>query len=343
MPQIGEGVKPTVLDMKDPDCPFDHELEEPPDVENKLVGSGTTLRSEMKQPKQTRLYAPMMESGVQSIKNPKDVSTHAFYKKKDCVAVTFKDNDGTEETEKYPVTCAAHHCIPAQESLQHSPLLTFMVKQGVPEDLKLGPYNKGSVWSDVGYDVNGLQNGVYLPGSYAVGGGRGGLGVWAPTDDGDDDGPDPDDEAPAPTSGKKKSSKRTIDGVRYQIKDSNPAWQYVKGAMDKAPGQFHDTHRDYSQGPVQTVLKEIFEEYNDRLDKIEDEDDEACGECAERAKTFAKLGHPTPYRLVERLDTVSSNLAGYLTGPLWVENIFTSTWVQKYMQGVLATRRKRKR
>ena len=322
MTQIGEMVTPPEVDVDQSDCPFDHEAPEPPTVENSLIGVGGTLGRKMKNAEGTRLYAPMKQK-VDAVKNPKDVSSHPFYKKNRCVKIVDGENEYT-----YPVSCAAHHCVPAQESLKESPLLTFMVKKGDSEKLKDATFADGIVWSDVGYDVNGSQNGVYLPGSYAVGGGRGGMGVWASTVDGDEDDAEPDvaDVAAVVTSG---SGSNELTGDLNEISASNRKWQYVKQAVRLCPGQFHDRHLPYSQF-VQGVLKKMFENYRNLAKKMVFA--EGCSKCKDRAKLVEDHGIPTPYGLVPRIDATSGRFAGYLNGHTWRQNIFTSMWGKHYMQ-----------
>jgi hypothetical protein len=200
-----------------------------------------------------------------------------------------------------------------------------MVKKGDSEKLKDASYGDGVVWSDVGYDVNGSHNGKFLPGSYAVGGGRGGMGVWADTSDGDeDDTEDASEQIPDPASNE-------LTGSLYEIKKSNRKWQYVKQAVAKCPGQFHDRHLPYSTF-VQGVLKKIFTNYNTLAKKNALAG--SCSKCKDRAEKIAKHGIPTPYGMVNRLNGDSKRLMGFLDGHTWRINIFTSGWGQKYMEAV---------
>jgi hypothetical protein len=324
MTQVGELVKVGAIDEDDTDCPFDHEAPKPPNVENDLVGVGGTLARRLKGAKGTHLYAKIKDDfPVGPILNPKHRSGHPF-SKKDVVAIKVKDGK-KEYTHKYPVTCAAHHCIPAQEALKESPLLAYMVKKGEKEELKDDTYTGSIVWSDVGYDVNGSENGIYLPGSYAVGGGRGGMGVWGPTDDEDEDEPeDPEDLIPDPRSNE-------LTGTMYEVDDDNRCWQYVRQAMRLCPGQFHDRHEDYSIF-VQGVLKKIFTNYEAlNRKKI---DDTKCKKCKDRKDLIKKHGVPTPYGMVARLSVVSDRLKGFLNGSTWRINVYTSMWARAYMETV---------
>jgi endogenous inhibitor of DNA gyrase (YacG/DUF329 family) len=105
---------------------------------------------------------------------------------------------------------AAHHCIPGEASLaQAAALHDFMRKDG--------PYNFSS---DIGYNVNSAENGVWLPGNYAV------------------------------REGNKEFDSKTW--------TAQPPWflmKYVKLAMDTASGKmFHDAHRKYNSLAKQALL-----------------------------------------------------------------------------------------
>ena len=108
------------------------------------------------------------------------------------------------------VVPAAHHCIPGEASMAKATTLHKFMRGGTHYD------------SDIGYDVNDAQNGVWLPGNYAV--------------------REENDEF-----NNKTWTKQT------------PKFQrdYVKLAMNKASGKmFHDAHRKYN-GLVKTCLEGI--------------------------------------------------------------------------------------
>jgi hypothetical protein len=326
MTQVGEAVKVAVIDDNETPCPFDHEAPKPPKVENDLIGVGGTLARRMKSAKGTHLYADIKDDfPVESILNPKHRPKHPFRNRAKVVEIIAKEGKKTY-THLYPVTCAAHHCIPAQESLKESPLLAYMVGPiGDEEDLKDDSYTGAIVWSDVGYDVNGSENGIFLPGNYAVGGGRGGMGVWGPNVDEDDDEPeDAEDSVPDPKSNE-------LTGAMYQVDEDNRCWQYVRQAMHHCPGQFHDRHEDYSLF-VQEVLQKIFANYEALRRK--NIDGRKCSKCQDRKKLIDKYGVPTPYGLVARLNLVADRLKGFLDGGTWRINIYTSLWGKAYMETV---------
>jgi len=315
-----------MVDENEVQCPFDHDLE-PPEVKNDLIGVGGKLARKMKSATGTYLYDKYKEE-TDKVENPKDISGHPFNRnnKDKPVKITVAAGDDVIVHE-YPVSCAAHHCIPAQESLKESPLLTFMVKKGSSEPVKDGSYSTGSVWANVGYDVNGAQNGIFLPGSYAVGGGRGGMGVWSSHEDGDDEGvEDPSEAIPDPHS-------NLLDGAAGEISALNRKWLYVNQAVRLCPGQFHDRHVDYSQF-VQSVLKKIFQNYKTLYREMVLES--KCSKCKDKAAKAKEIGIPTPFGLVARLNKVSDKFKACLNGTTWRPNIYTSKWGQAYMVAVRA-------
>jgi hypothetical protein len=168
---------------------------------------------------------------------------------------------------------------------------------------------------------------VFVPGCYAVGGGRGGMGVWSSTEDGDeDDVDDPGDAVPDPKSNE-------LTGALNEISASNRKWLYVNQAVHRCPGQFHDRHVDYSQF-VQGVLKKIFQNYKTLYRQMAIEG--KCGDCKKRQDKMKEIGIPTPFGLVTRLNKVSDRFRGFLNGTTWRMNVFTSKWGLAYMQAVKA-------
>ncbi|MDL1968313.1 MAG: AHH domain-containing protein [Deltaproteobacteria bacterium] len=336
MTNIGEKVE--IADLLDLDfqCPFDHELEEPPEVKNNLVGIGSTLARKMSKGDSTKLYKdyePQSDKekikwGQIAQKNRK----HDCFKGSNPISVEFKF-DNLTESKDYPLTFSAHHLIPSQESLKDHNILDYMCKKGETKEHNHN-YPDGAVWSDVGYDTNGSENGIYLPGSYAVGGGKGGLGIWfsVDTDKDEEHGNDYVEYSKLPSDDEEKW---LLKGKKGVIKEDNPCWQYVGQAMIKSKNQFHDRHRSYSKDIVEEALNAIYERYklfDVTIDGI------FCKRCKEKKEKIEKQGLPAPYSIVLRLEHLSNNLRIYLKvrhGQIMKENIFTSQWGEKYMQAKL--------
>lgn len=287
--ELGEQIAVEVVASEGKDCPFDHtNPDQPPTVKNNLDGNGQTLGGNMDPPQTTITYAANRGGAPKSIPYPKDVAN-------DPLPITI---DGY----RYPLTCAAHHLIPAQESLKRSTALLNCMVGG-----KLYP-------TDIGYDVNGVENGVWLPGNYAVGGN--GTGEWtsAPSVLPDVEGGPPPKLPPAPAAA---SGSSNLTGYRHDL--GNRKGQYMLQATVKAGGQFHDRHVDYSKLVLNT-LEELARLYNLKQGTAVAE----CGKCKEILEKRAKLG--TPFRLAHTLNGVSEKYRTYLVGCRGHKLVYTSRW-----------------
>jgi hypothetical protein len=323
--QVGEAIAiSALLDLKD-ECPFPHDLDDPPDVTNNLIGIGSKLATRMNNGTSTNLYKQYKPpKGPVWGKAPQERPGHPFNGRAKCISIKFDDNTSKD----YPCSCSAHHLVPAQESLKGHDILEYMCEKGTSGDNNHG-YTKGKVWSDVGYDTNGSENGIYLPGSYAVGGGKGGLIVWYPYDDSDDSehGYLEVDKLPL-----EDYDDWLLHGKKGVIDEENACWHYVAQTMGKTPGQFHDRHVYYSENVVKNALQNIHEKYN--LFNINIGGN--CDKCKKRQQKIKKKGLPAPYSIVLRLKTLSERLRKYLTAKpgSWRLNIYTSEWGLKYMEAV---------
>lgn len=340
MTELLEPISIGFITEEDTSCPFDHELDEPPTVKNDLYGDGGALDASMsnKTPKSTYLYEKLKNAyEIKRIPNPRKEKNGDLRSPKKPVKVKFQrakmvgGNLVTYEHEtRYPLSVAAHHCIPAQQSLKKcETILAYMVKQGEDAGLKLGSgesdFSGGVVWANVGYDVNGLQNGKYLPGNYAVT--RGAMKKWAPKEGDDSEGVS---EPPA-------------DGVELltgtpddALNDQNSCWQYVLQAVEKGKGQFHDSHEPYGDF-VLLVLEAIGEDMTKFEVKVALGE---CDKCNERKELITKQGKgiPTDHELVTKLNKLSSKLMAYLNGTGWNEEIYTSRWMDAYMTKIIYPR-----
>lgn len=141
------------------ECHFDHKKPTPEHVENELKGVGTTLGEKMEQGKGTRVG----QTGLAACQAPKDdpKNINLFGKGKPIRLPK-------HTPESFPLTCAAHHLIPAQASLRDSKLVKWLVHGSISAQVKGGGSGNGKLVQNIGYDVNGSQNGVWLPGPYAL-------------------------------------------------------------------------------------------------------------------------------------------------------------------------------
>jgi hypothetical protein len=127
----------------------------------------------------------------------------------------------------YPYTVAAHHLIPGNASLYESQLFKSYMRRGgkMEADTPDGTLTF-EVSHNIGYNVNGSHNGVWLPGSYAI-------------------------EAGGSHPG----------GVAWSVLNSpagNIGWcyDYMAAVAKKAKGQFHDTHKFYNENALEVLEKQ---------------------------------------------------------------------------------------
>jgi hypothetical protein len=367
--ELGELVNVSIPDQAtDAGCPFSHKKPTAPE-KNELGGIGSKLGDNMGAGKGVHTSKPPSGGDYTTFdvdKDPRDSTPKV-------TAVVIKVNDVVVslkgEPLPYPLTCAAHHLIPAQEALKGHPVLRFMCKDGESQDFRnsggAAPAAVGNsmVWGNVAYNVNGGQNGVWLPGNYAVGAGKGGVDIWKSKasetrksmsdteaaenweralDFGPDDwkqfSNDPqEEEGPQPgalaaTLASAAYSQYMLAGHNFHIDKANPKWAYVKAAMDKIKGTFHDRHEPYSK-KVKDYLDKIAEAYDTMYDKSTQKNN-PCEECKKADRpdgAKATLVGP-PYGIVGRLVGGSNFFKKYVrANQLTARNIFTSQWVKAWM------------
>jgi hypothetical protein len=335
MTELAEPVAFGVVTATDAACPFDHTSLTPPTVENDFVGDASTLASSMRNKVSSVLYDPFKPTTLTSIISPNDDPKHPFWDghtEADWpVKIRWTDKKtGASGVHAYPVTAAAHHVIPAQESLKRAVKLhKFMIKKGATENVANGKsittVTGGIVYSDLGYNVNGSENGIFLPGNYAVTALTMDDPHWTPapsvlSDVDWESGESPDNEN---VGQPKLINSPKLTGDRHQINALNRKWQYVRQSVQKG-GQFHDRHGDYSEWVVK-ALEQLATQLANQYTKSVSTD---CSDCKERAKKFTPggLGIPTPFSLVSKMNNVSARTMAYLKGGIWVMPIVTSKW-----------------
>jgi hypothetical protein len=231
-----------------------------------------------------------MESGEQTIRNPPEGGGKKL-PKKECDPYPEFDSakpislyaGPDKKRREYALTCAAHHLIPAGASLKKSTSLLKWIKKGK------------QIKADIGYNVNGLQNGVWLPGNYAM------RGIWGSLKDGED--------MPAGAG---------TDGPLSEKPQDNKFYYAVK-AMILVGGQFHDAHPKYSEF-VLDCLNKIATAMVARKG--------FCPDCKDLKEPF-----PPPYKLALLLNGVSKRMKGYLVGGPggWREDLVTSRFAAGYV------------
>jgi len=321
--ELNHPVAPAVI-IGNPECPFPHEEEEWPDCDNDFQGSGSTLGSSLNSGKQT-INNRTATGTVTSAPMPREDPSSSLHGQATPIKL------GGLTPEDLPLTCAAHHLIPAQASLRGSNLVVYLYKGSATFN---APGKKGSTVTkgggklkkNAGYDVNGSQNGVWLPGPYALRKSADAAASAVPRvralrgkekpipvvsiamvedPEAEDQPPSGLGEAGEPGGAKKIGNRK----VPYYL-------LYTISAMRQTVKQYHDAHPAYSKF-VLDCLNAIAEELNEFAYEG------ACKQCPKR-KPSDKL--PPPYNLVVRLNDVSTRLCNYLKGlpSGWVPNIYTS-------------------
>ena len=364
--ELGELVDVQIPDIRsESECPFAHEQPKA-ELKNELGGIGTKLGDNLA--KGIGVHTDVPPKGgdftkCTAVPDPRDDSPKltSIYIKVNGKTVALDGKDLP-----YPLTCAAHHLVPAQEALKKHAILRYMCKDGETQDFRSsgGPepaaVQGSKVWGNVGYNVNGGNNGVWLPGNYAVGGGAGGVEIWkarssdtrgiSDTDAADtwikaiDTTPaqwsqlsaDPLENEQPQSLGEALATAALptymLAGTNYSIDDKNPKWAYVKAAMTAASGLFHDRHKPYSD-EVKEYLEKIAESYATMFGWSTDQKN-PCQDCekAQRpAGVKATLRGP-PYPIVGRLVTGSNFFKAFVkTKTVVAKNIYTSNWVLEWI------------
>jgi len=181
--------------------------------------------------------------------------------------------------ETYPLSIAAHHLIPGKASLPVSELKKYLWKGSVVD-------------SDVGYDVDGAENGKWLPTHQTMSSKLGKSQAIVIEDE----------VKPSSTVGMSwgalsdRAKEHAGNAVTYSQLFLP---RYTQQAMDVLNAQFHDAHSDYS-----TYV-------TDKLNKLAVRMAVKSGMCDECKKVAVKS---PPYMLVYWLNSVSSSLDRTLSG-----------------------------
>lgn len=277
MTQMGEAVALGEIDVDDWECPFSHD--KPGVVENELDTSASKLGTRMKNGTSTRLWDD--SSGTvkpAKITVGKQAATDAIAEPHEVFVAL--DHLGNSIYARFSV--AAHHLIPGEASLPNSSLINYI------EGGK-------SVSSDIGYGINGRENGIWLPTHHAL-----------------------SQNMPVLPFATEKHAYAELTPEGNEMVGSF-THTYTQAVMVHANCQFHDDHTtatDYSNFVIK-VLNKI----QSNLATIKNYN---CSKCQQAKSGGGKL--PPPHRLVHRLNAVSGRLAGFLVGaPLgWRPPVYTS-------------------
>jgi hypothetical protein len=335
MTQLGEGIALGMVTVDKIECPF-HEAAHScsPDVENRREGDASKLGKNLDNGKE-RSSSTVLRTGAvpdDVFSSPQwspDPELHYSEEKRE-VQIDAADPDRV-----YPTAFSAHHLIPAGAALAKADALNRFMNKG------------SSICCNLGYDVNGNENGVWLPGLHAVNGK--GLKLWsgsvAPREL-----PDGEGKGSVPVTAVSRNELETAEGAAvtaYSYKpidgpipgdagaatfyDKNMKWQYVQASMkylgkvDHPDGlgerQFHDSHPSFSDLVLNRLVL-----VGDRLQALrgspKDRSDAECPKCRE-----ASAKQPPPVALLGLLNGMSRGFRSRLTnGKLQGDQYFTSTW-----------------
>lgn len=315
MTQLGESAAVGVVTSLDLECPF-HEKKHSHDSasNNYLAGDATALGENLAEGSPDSSTVQRKEAPDKDHRQPRKEADpdKAFSEATREVQIVKGGNDDT----KYPVAYSAHHLIPAKESLKPAAGLHKYIDKG-----------KGKICCNLGYDIDGNENGVWLPGLHAVN--SKGLNLWGYSST---DLPDAEDVGRRAVmraeleDGKTKWKYSPLDGPKPAdgpdaFEPTNMKWLYVQKAMTfpkLAPRQFHDRHPHYSElvmnhlNDVATVL--------DRLSgtKVVAA---ACPDC----KNSNEKPRP-PVGLLGLLNRSSRWYRGKLVGRVRDSDYYTSSW-----------------
>lgn len=200
------------------------------------------------------------------------------------------------ESYEYALQYAPHHLIPGNESLKGSPIVPFM---GDDDSIAEYAEGQGSFIKEgfsILYDVNGAENGVWLPSPYAL---------------------SMKNDWPAKPA-MKVIKRRLNEDVADETEDFKLA--YVADSIRASGGrQFHMRHKDYSE-----KVGEILKAMADRLVLM------ATGQCPIATNSKQDEKFDPPMGLVGRLHVLSENLRTYLVGPLWRPPLYADSMTEQY-------------
>ena len=331
MTEAIEGVAFGVVDAAKVKCPF-HEKEHncTPDAKNRyLEGDAEALGVNLHEGKEAN----------STVQRPKGSPDHRYRRQKQELDPDKRPEEKREvrlirndEDTEYPVAFAAHHLIPGKASMGNAKALHRFVEEG-------------EICCNLGYSVDGNENGVWLPGLHAVN--AKGLNVWR--------GPEaskalPDKEDIRNVAKVKPKMRKELqasgkDGIRQQFtykplvgknpgsggaqafRVDNMKWLYVQASMKYlSPRQFHDSHPAYS-GKVLKQLGSVAQCYAKLLENAKKGAKVPCEECQKRRQKA--MDKPTPpIALLGTLNKMSAWYRAELTGRNHLQNsqYYTSTW-----------------
>ena len=290
MTQLGEAVAKVAFSSSEEKCPMEpHKKAKTLTGKAPEVKSVPELRKSMKDGKSTRQWK---QSG-----DDFELAKHLDAEKKpppeyDEMPIEIADV-------KYPLSISAHHLIPGKASLPVSTLKKYIWKS-----------RGGLIDGDIGYDVDGAENGKWLPTHQIMSSKMASAQTIIIVDE----------TNPSRTTGMSwaELSDRAKEKEGHQKSYTDLFLpRYTQQSMRLLNCQFHDGHDDYSDWVT------------GQLNKISLSIDVKSGMCDKCKKIAIKT---PPYLLVYRLNRLSRTCAGLLSGspkPTWLR-IYTSEFAAMY-------------
>lgn len=313
MTEVAEMVAIGMVEEIDVECPF-HEDEHQcsKGVKNELEGDAKVLGQNLDSGSNDSSTVVRNESPDTNYKRPeKAMDPDEHYTEEQREVRIVPDNDNCI----YPVAYSAHHLIPSKESLKRATGLHKFIEE-----------SKGKICCDLGYNVNGNENGVWLPGLHAVN--SKGLNLWGAASS---DLPD-EEEIGRKIVKRKRERYSPLDGPRPgtggsdAFDDNNMKWLYVKAAMNFSKvgtRQFHDRHPTYSEH-IQKHLDSLAALLESLYGVRNDADLPGCSKCKENRKG-KKISTP-PSALLGWLNNLSAFGKSKLVGNTRDDRYYTSSW-----------------
>lgn len=296
--QLGESVAIASFGLDSDECPFQPHSKDEGFTQSKRPGDKEVkkLQKAMKSGQSTRVWHQSGTSFTE--KTNKDGPKHSKPKAAAGQPIRIAGVD-------YPLSVAAHHIIPGKASLPKSELAPYIwADEG------------GVIKSDIGYDVDGSENGLWMPTHQSMSAKLGKAQKLVIHDE----------EKPPETKG--MSWQQLSD--RAKEHDGDPATytqlflpRYTQQAMDALYTQFHDSHSNYNTW-VTKRLNGLAVRLHTKVG--------FCEKCKEDDKKSP------PYSLVYRLNMVSRMiLINFLGGGPkagW-KRVHTSDFARRYAENPL--------
>lgn len=250
MSELGEAVAFALFDPLTEICPFKVEGPDTPDEESEQPAKDDLEAADAIQENNGGVLGENLAKGSPAGWG-KSGTINDIYPPPDRDAVPRNDSKTDSKLHvkvggvEFGYVVAAHHLIPGEASLAPSDLFKHYMKKGGSFTTAGG--KSYTLKANIGFNVNGNHNGIWLPGNYAI-----------------------------------RATKPQFNPTKKSWSDlivSNPTWcyAYMTACVEQAGGQFHDSHTKYS-----SAVLDILDKVHVRLSEHQD----ACEECASKTEIY---------------------------------------------------------